>query len=161
MNERRGELRTAIAKGYWELGEHDDALIALERATEEDGECETLREFVAGLDADALSGHLAERLAAVRETLMPSATGLDDAGDGAAPRLSTLTLAELLAEQGHADKALRVAEEVVRRNPDNERARAVRARLRAPRRERERWIAELERWLRSAQARRDQREAHA
>jgi tetratricopeptide (TPR) repeat protein len=158
MNERRGELRLSIAKGHWALGEHDEALSALERAVEEDP-CDSLREFAGDLDADSLRGPLAERLAAIRDALARAAAPADDA-ELAVPRLSTPTLAELLADQGHAGKALRVAEEVLRRRPDDERALAVRERLRAPRSDRERWIAELERWLRSAQQRRMQREAH-
>jgi tetratricopeptide (TPR) repeat protein len=158
MNGRRGELRLSIAKGHWALGEHEDALAALERAAEEDP-CDSVREFAAGLDADSLRGPLAARLEALRAVLARPAASNDDA-DLAVPRLSTPTLAELLADQGHAGKALRVAEEVLRRRPDDERALAVRERLRAPRSDRERWIAELERWLRSAQQRRMQREAH-
>ncbi len=161
MNLRRGELRLQVAKGHWALGEHDEALRALERAAEEDP-CDSLREFAAELDPEALDGSLAARLGAVLAALARPSAPTNEAGeeDEDVPRLSTPTLAELLADQGHAGKALRVAEEVLRRNPGDERARAVRARLRPPPRDRERWIAELERWLRSAQQRRMQREAH-
>ena len=63
------------------------------------------------------------------------------------PSLSTSTLAELLADQGHAEQALRVAEDVLRRDPEDTRAQAVRGRLQPKRSARERQIAELERWL--------------
>lgn len=118
MNERRGELRLSIAKGHWALGEHDEALGALERAASEDPTCDTLREFVAELDSDLLRGPLAERLAALRGALATPPAASDDVDD-AVPRLSTPTLAQLLADQGHADKALRVADAVLRRNPDD------------------------------------------
>ena len=40
-------------------------------------------------------------------------------------------LAKLLADQGYSEKALRVAEDVLRKNPDDQRASAVRDRLQA------------------------------
>src|SRR5262245_40794544 len=106
MKARRGELRLSIARGYWALGEHDDALSALERGAEEDPGCDSLREFASSLEADGLQGAILERLTAVRESLLRVARGGDD-GELSVPRISTPTLAELLAQQGHADKALR------------------------------------------------------
>ena len=43
--------------------------------------------------------------------------------------LATPTVARLLAEQGHPEKALAVADDVLRRNPGDARALAVRASL--------------------------------
>ncbi|RLB48290.1 MAG: hypothetical protein DRI90_25530, partial [Deltaproteobacteria bacterium] len=46
--------------------------------------------------------------------------------------LPTLTLAEIYAAQGHANKALRVLDAVLERQPDHEEARALRSKLGAP-----------------------------
>ena len=50
---------------------------------------------------------------------------IEELSDG----IATLTLAELLADQGHSERALRVAEDALRRNPDDARAQALRDRL--------------------------------
>jgi hypothetical protein len=68
--------------------------------------------------------------------------------------LATPTVARLLAEQGHPEQALLIAADVLRRNPDDARALAVRASLerpaapeRTPSGRNGRIVAELERWL--------------
>ena len=163
MNERRASLRLQVAQGHFALGEFDEAFAALSRGLDEAPDYPPIAEFVQTIEGEPPDARLAEQLAGLRARVAPVPSveiELDQEVDDAIPTLSSSTLAELLAQQGHARKALRVAEEVLRRNPEDERARAVRERLRAPRRERERWIAELERWLGAAKSRRQQKEAH-
>ena len=78
-----------------------------------------------------------------------------DALEATSPSLSTSTLAELLARQGHEDRALLVAEDVLRRNPRDARALALKRRILegAPVRREDRVIEELERWLARARRR--------
>jgi hypothetical protein len=67
------------------------------------------------------------------------------------PLPSTSTVAELLAEQGHTDKALAVTDDVLRRNPRDERALAMRERLMAGDHRKSPEVARvLERWLANA-----------
>ncbi len=63
------------------------------------------------------------------------------------PALATPTMAELLEQQGHAEKALEVAERALARNPGEARALAVRNRLSPSPSPHERQIAVLETWL--------------
>ncbi len=146
----RAEARVQIARGHWSLGESEEALAALDRAIAENASHPPLREFLDAIALEVGDDPLAERLRALRAKLetggrAPSAEA-GPASDGM-PSLSTSTLAELLADQGHAEQALRVAEDVLRRDPEDTRAQAVRGRLQPKRSARERQIAELERWL--------------
>jgi len=113
-------VRLELARGHWSLGEHDAAVSCLERAAEDD----LARLQVLGLVEELL-----------RETSIPKLEALRDELAGAelqtavASPLNTGTMATLLAEQGYESQALRVANEALRRNPEDERAAAVRTRV--------------------------------
>jgi hypothetical protein len=75
--------------------------------------------------------------------------------DAARPSpLATSTMAELFFEQGLHDKAMQVAEDVLRRNPEDERARRLLARLSEPTPAPDPRVAVLERWLSRVRRRR-------
>ncbi len=158
MNEQRAAMRLAVAQGHWGLGEFEEALDSLSRGLDEAPGYLPIVEFIETIEGQPPELALARKLGALRERVSRVAAGRRERDEEAMPPLQSSTLAELLAEQGHDRKALRVVEEVLRRNPDDERARAVRQRLAPP--SRERWIAELERWLANAKRVRRQREAH-
>lgn len=152
MERSPSEIRMDLARGHWALGEHDDAIFCLERIVEEEPSTQGLLELgesfmteLAGLSFQAL---LVDRLNDLCRRVVES-QGEPRAEN---PNLATSTLAELLEDQGHAQRALQVAEDVLARNPDDERARAVRGRLlakaepEAPSSRRQQ-LAELERWL--------------
>jgi uncharacterized protein HemY len=158
-------LRIRLAEGHWRLGEHDEALRCLERAVEEDPEDSELCRFLERLESAVAQGEgpagllkplrrLLGRLGAeelVAGEPLPAEGEADEL-----PPLSTSTIAELFAEQGLTDKAVRVAEDVLGRNPGDERARRLMARLSRPGDPRTRWIATLERWLGNLERRRTQ-----
>jgi tetratricopeptide (TPR) repeat protein len=161
------EVRLELARGHARLGEHEEAVRCAERALEE-ASADPRDPRLA-----ALASHLAAELAGregteAREDLQGrlrrilQATGEVEEVPG---RLATPTLAELLAEQGHSEQALRVAESVLRKRPDDPRARAVRERLQPAADARsldpEATVAELERWLGRLRWRRPGREATA
>jgi len=146
-----GKLRLELARMHWALGERADAVGALERACSAGVDPEALlalcdaclEELEAG---DAVD--LAAKLAGLRARAVEAIEARDNA-DLPAP-LATPTLAKLLADQGHAAKALAVADDLLRRNPGDARALAVRDAITAPparRPRRARVVAELERWL--------------
>ncbi|HXZ86454.1 MAG TPA: tetratricopeptide repeat protein, partial [Myxococcota bacterium] len=147
------KLRLELARMHWALGERAEAVGALERAAKQPGlELEAL---LALLDAcleeleagDAVD--LAARLAGLRARTVEALESRDANADLPAP-LATPTLARLLADQGHADKALAVADDLLRRNPGDARALAVKQSITARparRSSHARTIAELERWL--------------
>jgi hypothetical protein len=160
MNERRAAMRLEVAQGHWGLGEFEEALDSLSRGLDEAPGYLPIIEFIETIEGQPPELALARKLAALRARVAPAAAAKAEREAEAMPPLQSSTLAELLAEQGHDRKALRVVEEVLRRNPGDERARAMRERLSPSSRERERWIGELERWLAAAKALRRQREAH-
>jgi len=144
-------IRLDIVRNHLMLGEADEALQNLEKVIASDpdepellallGEPETARV----IPADALRElesrfHGPGRGADVAETL--------------GPPLTTPTMAQLLAEQGHSEKALQVAEEVLRRDPEDERARAVHSALTDGSGARGARIKPLERWLAQIRRRR-------
>jgi tetratricopeptide (TPR) repeat protein len=158
MNEQRAAMRLAVAQGHWGLGEFEEALDSLARGLDEAPGYLPIVEFIETIEGQPPELALARKLATLRERVAPAlAAGREH--EEILP-LQSSTVAELLADQGHELKALRVAEEVLRKNPGDERARAVKQRLAPPSRERERWIAELERWLANAKKLRHRREAH-
>lgn len=148
-------VRVDLARGHWQLGERADAVLCLERAAAVSPLYDGLLSFVETCLEDLEAGgaeDLAVRLAALRACILEAVDAYESA-DLPAP-VATSTVARLLAEQGHPEKALAVADDVLRRNPSDERALAVRASLEKPRpAERPargssaRLIAELERWL--------------
>lgn len=94
---------------------------------------------------------------------------VDDEPTDPPARFATSTLAELYAAQGLPKRALDAAEDVLRRNPGDERARALRDRMLAGQSEGDdsddlarahaRVIEELERWLRNVERLREKQEA--
>jgi hypothetical protein len=158
MNEQRAAMRLAVAQGHWGLGEFEEALDSLSRGLDEAPGYQPIVEFIETIEGQPPEIALAKKLAGLRARVAPMvAAGRED--EPILP-LQSSTVAELLADQGHELKALRVAEEVLRKNPADQRARAVQQRLSPQSRERERWIAELERWLANAKRMRHRREAH-
>ncbi len=145
------KLRLELARMHWALGERAEAVAALERCARETPDHDALlglvdaclEELEAGDAAD-----LAARLAGLRARAIEALEARDNA-DLPAP-LETPTFARLLADQGHAEKALAVADNLLRRNPADARALAVRESLRAKpaaSKSHRRTVAELERWL--------------
>jgi len=136
---------------HWALGERADAVAALERCARESYDPEVLLDLVDGCLEELEAGDaadLAARLAGLRARAVEAFEARENA-DLPAP-LETPTLAKLLADQGHAEKALAVADNLLRRNPADARALAVRESLTvrpALSKSHTRTIAELERWL--------------
>ena len=160
MSDRaRVDVRIRLVEGHWALGEYEEAQRAIERAIDEDpshpGLPQLLNHLQVSIDAGQapedlreVLGDLANRLPGAQppQPRVPKPVWEEDEPDGSLP-LATSTVAELFAEQGLGEKAVRVAEDVLRRNPDDERARRLLARL-APRTHApDPVIAVLERWL--------------
>jgi len=133
------EIRLQLARGHWSLDERDEAIECLTRAAAQDPRHEGLVELV---DKFVLECDDA-RLTALQEHLF-AGTGSDD--EPPSP-MHTATMAELLADQGHDERALRVAEDVLQRDPTDERAQAVQQRLKRPEPVQSMRTAALERWL--------------
>ena len=175
MSKDPAKMRLELARVHWALGERAEAIGALERAANQMTDPDGLLALVDGCLEELEAGDavdLAARLAGVRARAVEAIEARESA-DLPAP-LETPTLAKLFAEQGHADKALAVTDSLLRRNPGDRRALAVRASLQgapvpapavtkpAPRRTphcNTRIVAELERWLGNL-SRRKQGEAH-
>ena len=163
----RSEIRVRLAEGHWDLGEHEEAVDSIERGLSEDSEHAGLVMLIERLCVEAADGSAPaeiegrlKRLARLVHEASPM-PGSEHAKPERAeeedlPPLATVTLAELLAEQGRPDKAVRVAHDVLERNPTDERARTLVARLtdedRGEGRDRRR--ARLKLWLRTVQRRR-------
>ncbi len=166
------QLRIEVARGHWSLGEHAEAVACLERAVGKVSDHNPLMVLVGTLLDDVAAGPVVDRLIAVRDRLLGC---MEDEADfevpaeasppegpildaepltdlGAIPAsAATPTMAQLLADQGHADSARAVAEDALRRNPTDARALAVRNSLNPD--PRARTIARLERWRGVAQRR--------
>ena len=150
------DIRLELSKGHWSLGEFEDAVIALERrALEgpvEDALLEMANRFLDDLGGAEAEGALADRLRRLAEQATPEV--LEPVGALPSPTLTTATMAEVLAGQGHNNQALEIAKDVLRRNPDDARAKALKGNLSSngdppdPL-----LIQELERWLETAQRR--------
>lgn len=144
------KIRMNLARGHWSLGEFDAALECLERAAAQDHEHPGLRELLEALFGDAAADAPPEVVAQLRSVMHVVVTTASDEVELPTP-LATATMAGLLAEQGHEEQARAVTEDVLRRNPDDELALAVRAKLNPDDASRQRRVvAELERWLRNA-----------
>ncbi|MCP4006059.1 MAG: hypothetical protein GY725_17890 [bacterium] len=153
------QLRIEIARGHWALGEIEEAVVCLERAVSAALDPNTLMLVVGTLLDDVASEPVNERLIALRDCILERME--IKAGFQLPEPLATPTMAQLLADQGHPEKARAVANVVLEKDPDNERARAVRDSLGSPLEDRRaRTILKLERLLAAAQ-RRSQREAIA
>jgi len=148
-------IRVDLARGHWQLGERAEAIACLERSAAASPLHDGLLALVESCLEDLESGgaeELALRLAALRAQILDAQD--ERSADAMPAPLATSTVARLLAEQGHAEKALAVADDVLRRHPGDARALAVRASLAKPRPSRRshsssnaRVVAELERWL--------------
>lgn len=153
MERNASEIRLDLARGHWALGEHDDAIFCLERVAQDDPSTPNLLELAESFLAELAGG---TEQALLTDRLNELCRHVMEAEGKRAPEersnLATSTLAELLERQGHAERALAVAEDVLRRDPADERAREVRGRLLAqadpaPPDGRREQLAELERWL--------------
>ncbi len=153
---RRAAIRLQVAQGHWALGEQAEALAALDRAAREDPTSQGLLDWIEAIRDEACEGPVARYVEALQEQLLPTFRAVEspDSAPGEAagfPRRDELpatpTLAELLADQGHRDRALQVTDDVLRDNPANERALAVRARLQVRSPAGGGALATLERWL--------------
>src|SRR4030095_847132 len=115
----------------WRLGSPAAAVLCRERAAAVSPLYEGLLPFVETCLEDLEAGgaeDLAARLAALRACIL-EAVDANDSPYLPAP-VATSTVARLLAEQGHPEKALAVADDVLRRSPSGARGRAGRASLR-------------------------------
>jgi hypothetical protein len=154
-------IRVELARGHWQLGERVEAVACLERGVSGAPLQPGLLTLVESCLEDLESGgaeDLALRLGVLRAQILDAQDG--HSAEAVPAPLATPTVARLLAEQGHPEKALAVADDVLRRNPGDERALAVRASLARPTaparppvsarphpKSNARVIAELERWL--------------
>jgi hypothetical protein len=139
---QQARTRLELARGHWSLGERDEALVCLERLADLDAAADGLVALVGELQSECGSDDApAQRLAALARRLRPEEPVAPPAGSP----LATGTLASLLVEQGHAQQALAVAEDVLRARPDDARALAVRERVRGG--QTQRVLERLERWL--------------
>ena len=180
--------RLELARGHWELGEHDLALLCLERAVIEVPDAPELRRVIAAWvpkSPPAVRRQLLElelRLVpiegggrtpeihdigelqinesgpgAVQPDPAPSDGLVTKAGPdieaGGLPPLATSTVAELLADQGNFEQAVHVADDVLRRNPSDARAQAVRNLVESKAPPQADAIAALESWLRTIEQR--------
>jgi hypothetical protein len=147
-------MRLELARMHWALGERAEAVTVLERCAREQADPEVLLDTVDACLEELEAGDaadLAARLAKLRARAVEAFEARENE-DLPAP-LETPTLAKLLADQGHSEKALAVADNLLRRNPGDTRALAVRESLTtmprpaAGKKRHTRTIAELERWL--------------
>ena len=161
MERSPSEIRISLAQGHWALGEYDDAIFCLERVADEDPGATSLLDladsFLSELGGQTDQGQRSGRLNQVRARVRAHS----GAPSGEASGLATSTLAELHARQGHPERALAVAEDVLRRNPEDARARSLRGRLLAEAdpgagRTRHEQLSELERWLEALRRRQSQ-----
>jgi tetratricopeptide (TPR) repeat protein len=168
------KMRLELARMHWALGERADAVTTLERGAAAIADPESLLALVDGYLEELEAGDapdLAARLAGLRAKAV-EALEAREAPAVPAP-LATPTMAKLLADQGHSEKALAVTDDLLRRNPGDARALAVRESItaqgapaapsaprRTGRKNHSRAIGELERWLGNL-ARRKQKDALA
>ncbi len=144
------KIRMDLSRGHWSLGEFDAALECLERAATEDPERPGMSELLEALLEDAGAGAPPEVVQQIKTVLHVVVSVPRDAVVLPSP-LATGTMAGLLAEQGHEDQARAVTEDVLRRNPEDEIALAVRSKLDPDDgSQKRRIVLELERWLRNA-----------
>ena len=139
------KIRIELARGHWTLGEQVQALECVEKAIRDEPDRPELRPLIQSFldDARSVPDEVAKRLGALLDLV--SGSGPADGPIEVPAPLATATVAALLAEQGHEAQARALAEDLLRRNPDNARARQVRERLADERRER--ILVKLERWL--------------
>lgn len=160
MSETVG-IRLDLARGHWSLGEHDEAVDCLERALEQDPASMPALELLESIldelaEVPPATPDLETRLRGLRvrcSEILPAEQSLRDPVAALSPSLATPTMAALLADQGHTERAFEFAQDLLRRDPSDERAAAVHERLRPAGARGRREIAVLERWLRYFQER--------
>ncbi len=166
---RRAEIRLQVAQGHWALGEQAEALAALDRAAREDPTSQGLLDWIDTIRNEVREGPVASYVEALQEQLLPTFRAVESPESASSEAAdfphrddlpATPTLAELLADQGHRDRALQVTDDVLRDNPANERALAVRARLQVRPHAGDETLRTLERWLANLE-RRQPREVDA
>ncbi len=154
---KEADIRLDLARGHWALREHDDAIFCLERCADVSPEHPQLAElaeiFREELEQKPGKSLLLERLYELQARLQPEKEESPNAPAGVGPALATPTLASLLAGQGHADQALEVVEGALKKNPEDERALAVREQLQPSAALNAERVAELERWLHNLRGR--------
>jgi Flp pilus assembly protein TadD len=145
-SEEEIEIRVELASLHARVGECELALDSLSRAADLAEDPGPLASALGALRAAAACAPAGAawrgRLAELERRLIERPA---QGGEGG-PRLATSTLAELLERQGQLSSALRTAEQVLVRDPEDARARAVQHRLRTGDTVRRR-AARLERWL--------------
>lgn len=146
-------IRLDIVRNHLALGEADEALHNLGKAIADDpGEPELLALLQQPETALVLP---AEGLRALQDRVRAARWG-EEAAETLGPPLATPTMAQLLADQGHSEKALQVAEDVLRRDPEDRRARAVHSALTHAPETLSAQIEPLERWLARIRRRRQE-----
>ena len=140
-------IRLTLAEGHWTLGEHDQAIESLRLAVEAEPDEATIEALVDRLLGEVDEGSAPSTLRAALEGMKKRAEPVSTPAVDPGPALATPTMAELLEQQGHPEKALDVAERALARYPGDGRALAVKNRLSPGPRPHERQIAVLESWL--------------
>ena len=153
MNARNSaKVRIELARGHWSLGERDEAMVALERLAAENPEADELEavvgDFISEAQASAEDASYVLRLTDLRERIEQAREASKTSPHSP---LATPTMAALLASQGHQREAIALADDLVRRNPDDERAREVLERLSSAASSDDGVIETLERWLSNIQ----------
>lgn len=151
----RFDIRLMLAKGHWKLGEYDLALSSIEASFEETGDVGQVSELLQGFQDELLKGVANPEAQAKLDEWFEQFNGTSTAAMPSpvseSPVLATPTLAQLMADQGHHDEAVEIAESALKRDPANEKAMAVLDEISgeaSP--SNEGVIQELERWLTNA-----------
>lgn len=153
------EIRMELARLHWELQEYGEAVDCLERVVRDGLASDKLRSRLESHLAESSEIGVAPEVVHRIRSVLDKVGSVRDGGQGFQPGspIATPTLARLLADQGHADKALAVAAGLLEQNPDDERALAVKAELGLASAPRQRVIDELSRWLANARRLRQER----
>ena len=146
------DVRLELARLHWSLGEHAEAENALARVASEAPDHPGLARALERFAGEARTSGLAELAARLEDRLVSSGElkAVEEIEPSSA--IATPTLAKLLAEQGHPERARAVGDTWLRRNPGNERASELEELLPGRSSEPSRQIAEHERWLQNDQA---------
>lgn len=153
------EIRLELARLHWELGEYGEAVRCLERAVL-DGPAESiLGPRLEAYLAEAAESRVAPDIVDRIKVALAKVNSPTEQDFKASSPIATPTLARLLADQGHADKALAVTTGLLEQNPDDERALAVKAELSKSTVSKRKLVDELSRWLENARRRQGRTEA--
>ena len=128
------QIRRELAEGHWQLGEHRQAISCLRLALEAEPDDPALHELLERFLTEAEQGVASVRnLEALTQLVQPPAR-VRPSATASEPgfAITTPTMAELLEQQGHQERALEIAEGVLSKNPHDARALAVCDRLRPP-----------------------------